>query len=94
MPKPSASVSTPRSARAAAVTITAPEWAHQKAATLAAIAVSDWATETPRGVVIRRPVGSNVGGPCAVETIRHMTQDARDAAKASLRANGYAARAS
>jgi hypothetical protein len=94
MPKLIACVSTSRSARGAFVTITAPDWAHQKTATLAALAVSDWAKETPRGVTISKPAGSNIGGPCEVETVRHMMADARDAAKASLRANGYTVRAS
>ena len=95
MPKPIAYVSTYCTARRARVHIDAPDGVHDKAAVDAAIAAArGWATCGETGVVIRKPSDARVGGPCEVERVKHMMQDARDAAKASLRANGYTVRAS
>jgi hypothetical protein len=94
MPNPIAYVSTYCTARSARVRIDAPDAVHTKAAVDAAIAAGrGWAHPDERGVAIRQPEPLSCGGACEIELVKHRMQDARHAAKASLRANGYTVRA-
>lgn len=99
MPKPIAIVTASIRAQRARVTVETPDPAHTAAAIEAARSTSAWCRVGTYGVVVEQPPAAipgqrrTYGGGAEAEQVRYIAQDARDAAKAALRALGYTVRA-